>query len=64
LRTVEILRSDAQHAYISDGVSVGERIMKTSIEAPTNGMSVRTSDRLDDEEPDSDTQLAADIDEE
>jgi len=65
LRTVEILRSDAQHAYISDGVSLGERISITAIEAPTNGMSVRTSDRLDDEELDSDTRLTtADVDEE
>lgn len=64
LRTVEILRSDAQYAYIIDGVSVGERISITAIEAPSNGMSVRTSDRLDDEEPDSDTPPIDDVDEE
>jgi len=64
LRTVEILRSDAQYAYIRDGVSLGERISITAIEAPTNGMSVRTSDRLDDEELNRDTRLTADFDEE
>ena len=60
LRTFQILRSDAQYAYISGGVSPGERISRTVIEAPSNGMSVRTSDRLDDEELDSDTQPTAD----
>jgi multidrug efflux pump subunit AcrA (membrane-fusion protein) len=64
LRTVEILTSDAQHTYITGGVSPGERISITVIEAPSNGMSVRTSDRLDDEELDSDTQPALDVDEE
>ena len=64
LRTVEILRSDAQYAYISDGVSPGERISITVIEAPSNGMSVRTSDRLDDEELDSDTQPTLGVGEE
>ena len=61
LRTVEILRSDARHAYVSDGVSVGERISITAIEAPTNGMSVRTSDRLGDEDLDTDSELTADV---
>jgi hypothetical protein len=64
LRTVEILRSDTQHTYISDGVSPGERISITVIEAPSNGMSVRTSDRLDDEELDSASQPTAEVDEE
>jgi multidrug efflux pump subunit AcrA (membrane-fusion protein) len=64
LRTVEILTSDAQHTYITGGVSPGERISITVIEAPSNGMSVRTSDRLDEEELDSDTQPALDVDEE
>ena len=64
LRTVEILTSDAQHTYITGGVSPGERISITVIEAPSNGMSVRTSDRLDEEELDSDAQPALDVDEE
>jgi hypothetical protein len=41
---VDILRSDAMHAYLSDGVAAGERIAVTSIENPINGMRVRTGD--------------------
>jgi RND family efflux transporter MFP subunit len=43
IRTVNIVRSDDTYAYVSDGVSAGERISTTVIEAPTNGMSVRTA---------------------
>lgn len=43
IRTVSIVRSDNTYAYVSDGVSAGERISITVIEAPTNGMSVRTA---------------------
>jgi RND family efflux transporter MFP subunit len=43
IRTVNIVRSDDTYAYVSDGVSAGERISTTVIEAPSNGMSVRTA---------------------
>ena len=43
IRTVNIVRSDNTYAYVSDGVSAGERISTTVIETPTNGMSVRTA---------------------
>jgi RND family efflux transporter MFP subunit len=43
IRTVSIVRSDNTYAYVSDGVSAGERISTTVIEAPANGMSVRTA---------------------
>jgi RND family efflux transporter MFP subunit len=43
IRTVNIVRSDDTYAYVSDGVSAGERISTNVIEAPTNGMSVRTA---------------------
>jgi RND family efflux transporter MFP subunit len=46
IRTVDILRADNQYAYIRDGVTAGERITTTAIEAPTNGMSVRTTDMI------------------
>jgi len=50
IRIVEIVRSDADFAYASSGVSAGERITITAIEAPTNGMSVRIAEsRADDE---------------
>lgn len=42
IRSVEILRADTQFAYISGGAEAGERITVTAIEAPTNGMAVRT----------------------
>jgi RND family efflux transporter MFP subunit len=42
IRTVNVLRADEKYAYLSGGVSAGERITTTAIEAPTNGMSVRT----------------------
>ena len=42
IRTVNVLRADEKYAYINGGVSAGERITTTAIEAPSNGMSVRT----------------------
>ena len=46
IRTVDILRADNQYAYVRGGVTAGERITTTAIEAPTNGMSVRTADMI------------------
>lgn len=63
IRKVEILRTDAQYAYLSGGASAGERIVTTTIEAPINGMPVRTTDRLTPEEGDNDNRLAAGNDE-
>ena len=42
IRTVEILRADADYAYLLSGVAAGERISITGIENPINGMKVRT----------------------
>ena len=42
IRTVEVMRADAEFAYIRDGAEVGERISLTAIEAPINGMRVKT----------------------
>ncbi|MGI9272036.1 MAG: efflux RND transporter periplasmic adaptor subunit [Woeseiaceae bacterium] len=66
IRSVDILRSDAQFAYLVGGASAGERITTTAIEAPTNGMSVRTeSSRVESNESSSDNKaVAAIIDEE
>ena len=50
IRRVDIVRADERFAYVSGGVSPGERITTTAIEAPTNGMSVRTADRLAEDE--------------
>jgi len=46
IRTVEVIRSDDKFAYVVGGVSAGERITTTAIEAPVNGMSVRTADTV------------------
>lgn len=58
IRTVDVLRADAQYAYVSGGVVAGERITTTAIEAPTNGMSVRTAESLEDEDSE-DEQIAS-----
>jgi RND family efflux transporter MFP subunit len=50
IRSVEILRTDTQFAYISGGAQAGERITVTAIEAPTNGMSVRTEESISEAE--------------
>jgi RND family efflux transporter MFP subunit len=46
IRTVDIVHSDAKFAYVGAGVTAGERITITAIEAPTNGMSVRTAESI------------------
>ena len=50
IRPVEILRSDAEYAYIRGGASPGERVVVTALETPFNGMAVRTADDDDDGE--------------
>jgi RND family efflux transporter MFP subunit len=64
LRNVRILRADSEFAYISEGAEIGERISLTAIEAPIDGMSVRTTDRLGMDEEDPAGQLALDAVEE
>ena len=57
IRSVDILRTNAQYAYLRSGASDGERISLTAIEAPSNGMSVRTSD---DDVPDAQSETGED----
>ncbi len=47
IRRVDIIRSDAEYSYLRGGASVGERIVGSALEAPINGMSVRTEDNSD-----------------
>ena len=61
IRTINILRSDTQYAYVNGGVSAGERISITTIEAPTNGMSVRTVDMIDADSTENEDQIASRI---
>jgi len=66
IRTVDVLRADSDYAYLRSGVSAGERITTTAIEAPTNGMSVRTEaeDNGDSSISDVDAQVASQADKE
>lgn len=57
IRNVDVMRADAEYAYLSGGALAGDRICLTTIESPLNGMKVRTEPGTLDE----DTQLA-DID--
>lgn len=44
IRNVEILRADAEYAYLRGGTVLGDRISVTALESPINGMKVRISD--------------------
>ena len=44
IRTVDIVRADAEYAYISGGAEAGERVILTAMESPINGMPVRIAD--------------------
>ncbi len=46
IRQVGIIRSDADHVYVSAGARQGERIIATALETPINGMSVRVAGEL------------------
>ena len=41
MRTVKIIRGDANFVYLGGGAMVGERVVVTSLETPINGMPVR-----------------------
>lgn len=44
IRTVNVVRADAQYAYVAGDELLGERIAVTGIDTPLNGMLVRTTD--------------------
>ena len=61
IRDVDVVRADAEFAYLRGGVAHGDRISITTIESPMNGMRVRTSDDLvEDVVVGDDKKLAAD----
>lgn len=64
IQTVDVLRADAEYAYLNGATIFGDRIILTAIESPLNGMSVRTSDDPVEESTDdlSDRQLAVEND--
>jgi len=44
IRSVNIVRADAEYAFISGGAEAGERVILTAMESPINGMPVRVND--------------------
>jgi RND family efflux transporter MFP subunit len=50
IRRVEVARSDREVAYISDGLSDGDRVVVTVLDAVTDGMKIRTAGTADAEE--------------
>ena len=64
IQTVDVLRADAEYAYLNGATIFGDRIILTAIESPLNGMSVRTSDDPVEESTDDlgDRQLAVEND--
>ncbi len=44
IRSIQVIRSDAEYAYVAGDGLAGERIILTAIESPINGMKVRTTD--------------------
>ncbi len=63
IRRVDVIRSDDRYAYVAGGVSAGDRITITAIEAPTNGMSVRTADTVAEDDHGTDKQIASSVEE-
>jgi len=59
IKDVDVLRADAEFAYLRGGTYVGDRITITAIESPMNGMKVRTDA---DAETDDSRQLASEGD--
>ena len=63
IRNVDVVRSDAEYAYLRGGAMIGDRITITTLESPINGMKVRTSDDpVDSSDDDEEQQLAAESD--
>ena len=48
IRDVDIVRSDGMYSYLQGGATAGERIVVSALEAPINGMAVRTDDGAED----------------
>ncbi|MDJ0918418.1 MAG: efflux RND transporter periplasmic adaptor subunit [Woeseiaceae bacterium] len=44
IRDIQVIRADAEFAYLSGGASEGEEVILTALESPVNGTPVRTPD--------------------
>ena len=59
IRAVRVLRADARFAYIESGALAGERVVTTTMEAPINGMLVRTTDNAQPDQESADEKVAS-----
>lgn len=59
IRTVNIVRTDAEYAYLRGDAATAGRISVTTLESPMNGMKVRTGDDPPDAPDDEEQKLAA-----
>lgn len=62
IRQVDVVRTDAQYAYLRGGERIADRISITTLESPINGMKVRTSVEEPGEVSEDEQQLAAEGD--
>ncbi len=44
IRDIDVIRADAEFAYLSGGATEGEEVIVTALESPVNGTPVRTPD--------------------
>ena len=61
-RNVDIVRTDAEYAYLRGEGMYGDRISITTLESPLNGMKVRTADDPVEVTDDEEQRLAAESD--
>jgi RND family efflux transporter MFP subunit len=59
---VDIVRTDAEYAYISGAAMIGDRISITTLESPLNGMEVRISEEPPELTDEEEQRLAAESD--
>jgi RND family efflux transporter MFP subunit len=63
IRNVEVVRADADYAYLRGATLIGDRITITTLESPINGMKVRIGDEpVNSSDEDEEHRLAAESD--
>jgi RND family efflux transporter MFP subunit len=63
IRNVEVVRADADYAYLRGATLIGDRITITTLESPINGMKVRIGDEpVNSSDEDEEQRLAAESD--
>jgi RND family efflux transporter MFP subunit len=59
IRSVTVVRADADYAYLGAGAASGDRVIITTLESPINGMLVRTMDETQGADDGADEKLAS-----